>query len=168
MPLLPYFLCFTAGYRRAPDLSSWQFQSSVADSLFIRIEVNGARATTDTGFHVAYSCDPKLRRRQYRAAWWDPRFEEPFQLRLGQVPGIADELLGRSLGPRFHFVQHHLAHAASAYFPSGFDRAAILTVDGIGEVAGSALANAAGQRIPTVETIDDPHSIGFMWEVFSD
>jgi carbamoyltransferase len=117
--------------------------------------------------HVAYSFDPKMRRKQYRAEWWDPRLEETFRLRLGQVGSAIDELLGRSLGPRLHFVPHHMAHAASAYFPSGFDRAAILTIDGIGETAGSSLAKATGHHIQTVETFEYPHSIGFLWEVFS-
>ncbi len=118
--------------------------------------------------HVAYSFDPKLRRKRYRAEWWDPRVEETFRLRLGQVQSAVEELLGRSLGPRFHFVPHHLAHAASAYFPSGFDRAAILNIDGIGESAGSSLAKGIGTRIQSVETFEYPHSIGFMWEEFSE
>jgi carbamoyltransferase len=117
--------------------------------------------------HVAYSFDPKLRARRYRAEWWDPRAEETFRLRLGQVQSAVEELLGRSLGPRFHFVPHHLAHAASAYFPSGFDRAAILTIDGIGESEGSSLAKGIGTRIQSIETFEYPHSIGFMWEEFS-
>lgn len=117
--------------------------------------------------HVAYSFDPKLRRKRYRPEWWDPRQEETFRLRLGEVPGAIEQLLGRSLGQRLHFVEHHLAHAASAYFPSGFDQAAILTIDGIGESAGSSLAKAAGSKIQTVETFEYPHSIGFIWEVFS-
>jgi carbamoyltransferase len=115
--------------------------------------------------HVAYSFDPKLRRARFRPEWWaDPRFEEVFLLRLGQVRGVAEQILGRPLGQRFHFVPHHLAHAASAFFPSGFDRAAILTVDGIGEAAGSTLAKAAGTRIQTVETFEYPHTLGFIWE----
>src|SRR5689334_20241956 len=117
--------------------------------------------------HVAYSFDPALRRKRYRAEWWDPRLEETFRLRIGQVRDVADELLGRPLRQRFHFVPHHLAHAASAYFPSGFDRAAILTIDGIGETAGSTLAKAVDTRIQSVETFEYPHSIGFVWEVFS-
>ena len=117
--------------------------------------------------HVAFSFDPKRRRKQYRAEWWDPRFEETFHLRIGQVIGATEELLGRSLGQRFHFVSHHLAHAASAYFPSGFDRAAVLTIDGIGETAGASLAKAEGQRVKEIEIFDYPHSMGFLWEVFS-
>jgi carbamoyltransferase len=133
----------------------------------IRFCMNHAGLTAGDINHVAYSFDPKLRRTQYRAEWWDPRFEETFRLRLGQVHGVAEELLGRRLQQRFHFVPHHLAHAASAYFPSGFDRAAILTIDGIGEVAGSTLAKAVGAQIETVETFDYPHSLGFLWEVMS-
>ena len=117
--------------------------------------------------HVGYSFDPGQRVKRYRTEWWDRRYEETFRLRIGRVQASVDELLGRSLGKRFHFVSHHLAHAASAYFPSGFDRAAILSIDGIGETAGSSLAKANGSRIQIIETFEYPHSIGFLWEVFS-
>jgi carbamoyltransferase len=133
----------------------------------IRFCLKQAGLTARDISHVAYSFDPKLRRKRYQPAWWDPRSEETFRLRLGQVSNAIDELLGRSLGQRLHFVPHHLAHAASAYFPSGFDRAAILTIDGIGESAGSSLAKATGHQIQIVETFEYPHSIGFLWEVFS-
>jgi carbamoyltransferase len=132
----------------------------------IRFCLDHAGLTADDIDHVAYSFDPGLRQARYRAEWWpDPRAEEVFLLRLGQVRGVADELFRRKLRQTFHFVPHHLAHAASAYFPSGFDRAAILTVDGIGEAAGSTLAKAVGTRIDTVETFEYPHSLGFAWEV---
>lgn len=133
----------------------------------IRFCLNYAGLTAGDIDHVAYSFNPQLRRAQYRAEWWDPRLEETFRLRLGQVRGVAEELLGRPLRQEFHFVPHHMAHAASAFFPSGFDRAAILTIDGIGETAGSSLAKGVGTRIQPVETFEYPHSIGFLWEVFS-
>ena len=133
----------------------------------IRFCLNHAGLAPGDIDHVAYSFNPQLRRTQYRAEWWDPRLEETFRLRLGQVCGAAEELLGRSLRQRFHFVPHHMAHAASAYFPSGFDRAATLSIDGIGEIAGSSLAKAVGTRIQPVETFDYPHSLGFLWEVMS-
>jgi carbamoyltransferase len=118
--------------------------------------------------HVAYSFDPQLRRMQFRAEWWpNPRWEEVFLLRLGEVRGVAERILRRPLRQRFHFVPHHLAHAASAYFPSGFDRAAILTIDGVGEVACSTLATAVGTRIQMLETFNYPHSLGFVWELIS-
>jgi carbamoyltransferase len=80
---------------------------------------------------------------------------------------MAEEILGRSLRGRFHFVPHHLAHAASAYFPSDFERAAILTIDGLGEAACSTLAVATGSRIRILETFNYPHSLGFVWEIIS-
>jgi carbamoyltransferase len=133
----------------------------------IRFCLNHAGLTTRDIDHVAYSFNPQARRKKYRAEWWDPRLEETFRLRLGQVQNVAEELLGRPLRERFHFVPHHMAHAASAFFPSGFDRAAILTIDGIGETAGSELAKAVGTRIQRVETFDYPNSLGFLWEVMS-
>jgi len=117
--------------------------------------------------HVAYSFDPKLRRKRFDPDWWFPQWEETFLLRLSQVQGVAEELFGRKLGQKFHFVPHHLSHAASAFFPSGFERAAILNIDGIGEAAGSELAKAEGARITPLETFDYPHSLGFLWEVMS-
>ena len=117
--------------------------------------------------HVAFSFDPRRRRKHYRSEWWDPRMEETFTLRIGQVQGAVEELLGRSLAKRFHFVSHHLSHAASAYFPSGFDGAAILTIDGIGETAGAQLAKAVGTSVKEIEIFDYPHSMGFVWETFS-
>jgi carbamoyltransferase len=118
--------------------------------------------------HVAYSFEPRLRRKHYRPDWWpDPLYEVIFLLRLAEVPGVAERILGRPLRQRFHFVPHHLAHATSAYFPSGFDRAAILIVDGIGEAECSTLATAAGNRIRVLERFDYPHSLGFVWEVIS-
>jgi carbamoyltransferase len=115
--------------------------------------------------YVGYSFDPEIRRKQFDPNWWpNPKSEEVFRLRLAQVPSVADGILGRRLGQRFHFMPHHLAHAASAYFPSPFERAAVLTVDGIGETAGSTLAKATGTRIHSIETFEFPHSLGFVWE----
>jgi len=133
----------------------------------IRFCLDYAGLTAGDIDHFAYSFDPELRRKQFHADWWDPRWEETFLLRLAQVRDVAEELFRRPLQKKFHFVPHHLAHSASAYFPSGFDRAAILNIDGIGEVAGSSLMKATGTRIQTVETFDYPHSIGFLWEVMS-
>ena len=133
----------------------------------IRYCLKHAGLTAEDIDHVAYSFDPKQRRARYRAEWWDPRFEEMFLTRVGQVRGVAEEILGRSLAQKFRFVPHHMAHAASAYFPSGFDRAAILSIDGIGETAGSELAKAEGERIQAIEVFDYPNSLGFLWEGFS-
>jgi carbamoyltransferase len=133
----------------------------------IRYCLKAAGLTARDIDYVGYSFDPKRRKKSYRRDWWEPRFEETFQFRIGQVPAVIDEYFGRPLGKKLHFVSHHLAHAASAYFPSGFDRAAILTIDGIGETAGASLAKGVGTKVKEIEIFDYPHSMGFLWEVFS-
>jgi carbamoyltransferase len=118
--------------------------------------------------YVAYSFNSRVRRATFCADWWpDPRWEEVFLQGLGRVRGAAEKLLGRKLGRSLKFVPHHLAHAASAFYPSGFDRAAILVIDGIGEAACTTLLRGDGARIRTIETISYPHSLGFLWEVMS-
>jgi carbamoyltransferase len=114
---------------------------------------------------VAYSFDPRLRRAEFRADWWpDSKLEAEFLRRLDEVGDVASRVLGRKLGRALKFVPHHLAHAASAYYPSGFDPAAILVIDGIGEAACSTLLRGDGKRIQTIETFSYPHSLGFVWE----
>jgi carbamoyltransferase len=114
---------------------------------------------------VAYSFDPRLRRAEFHAEWWpDSRLEAEFLQRLDEVVDSVARILGRKLGRALKFVPHHLAHAASAYYPSGFDPAAILVIDGIGEAACSTLARGDGTRIETIETFSYPHSVGFLWE----
>jgi carbamoyltransferase len=117
---------------------------------------------------VGYSYSPRLRQTTFRAEWRaDPSSEQIFLKRLGQVPDAVERVLGRPLPRKLKFVDHHLAHAASAFWPSGFDRAAILVVDGIGESACSTLGRGDGRRIRTIETISFPHSLGFVWEDLS-
>src|SRR5262249_1907189 len=118
--------------------------------------------------HVAYSLAPRLRRKHYRPEWWpDPIHETVFTLRLAEVRSVAERILGRPLGQRFHFVPHHLAHAASAFFPSGFERAAILIIDGLGEADCSTLATGIGKQLRILERFDYPHSLGCVWELIS-
>jgi len=67
---------------------------------------------------------------------------------------------------------HHLSHAASAYFPSEFDSAAVITVDGVGEWAtatiGSATSTNGGHRLEIAQQVDFPHSIGLFYSAFTD
>ena len=114
---------------------------------------------------VAYSFDPQVRRAEFQADWWpDGKMEHEFLQYLGKVGDAAGRILRRKLGRALKFVPHHLTHAASAYYPSGFDAAAILVIDGIGEAACSTLARGEGARIETLETFSYPHSLGFVWE----
>jgi carbamoyltransferase len=61
------------------------------------------------------------------------------------------------------FSEHHMSHAASAFFPSPFERAVILTVDGVGEWATTALWLGEGQNIEPISEIRYPHSLGMFY-----
>jgi len=61
------------------------------------------------------------------------------------------------------FTEHHLSHTASAFYPSPFEAAAILTIDGVGEYTTTTLAHGKGNKIITLMEIYFPHSIGLLY-----
>ena len=65
------------------------------------------------------------------------------------------------------FPEHHLSHAASAFFPSPFDEAAILTVDGVGEWATSTICHGKDNSIEILNELEFPHSIGLLYSAFT-
>ena len=68
---------------------------------------------------------------------------------------------------RLLFCEHHLSHAASAYFPSPFDSAAVLTLDGVGEWTTTSLAIGKGSDLKVVKEIHFPHSLGLLYSAFT-
>lgn len=70
-------------------------------------------------------------------------------------------------GERLLFSEHHLSHAASAFYPSPFERAAVLTLDGVGEWATTSLAVGEGSTINLVKEIHFPHSLGLLYSAFT-
>ncbi|HEX9249292.1 MAG TPA: carbamoyltransferase [Gemmatimonadaceae bacterium] len=68
---------------------------------------------------------------------------------------------------RLMFSEHHYSHAASAFFPSPFSEAAILTVDGVGEWATTSLALGNDTRIEMLSEIRFPHSLGLLYSAFT-
>ncbi len=66
-----------------------------------------------------------------------------------------------------YFGEHHLSHAASGFYASGFDEAAILTVDGVGEWATTSIAHGKGLDIDILEEIHFPHSLGLLYSTFT-
>jgi len=91
--------------------------------------------------------------------------EKLFQKRL-----LTDEL--RALDPgfepdRLHFSEHHLSHAASAFYPSPYERALILTLDGVGEWATSAASIGHGNRVEMLKELRFPHSLGLLYSAFT-
>jgi carbamoyltransferase len=91
--------------------------------------------------------------------------ERTFDIRVRAVPqivsGVADI---SSFSDGFHFVPHHLAHAACALHASGLQSAALLVIDGIGESATTWLGRGSQAGLETIEEIPYPHSIGMLWE----
>ncbi len=65
------------------------------------------------------------------------------------------------------FSDHHLSHAASAFFPSPFEEAIILTADGVGEWATTTLSIGEGNKLEIIKEIHFPHSIGLLYSAFT-
>lgn len=65
------------------------------------------------------------------------------------------------------FSEHHLSHAASAFFPSPFEEAAILTIDGVGEWATTTISHGKGNNITILKELHFPHSIGLLYSAFT-
>ena len=68
---------------------------------------------------------------------------------------------------RLLFSEHHLSHAASAYFPSPFESAAVLTLDGVGEWTTTSLAIGKGSNLKVIKEIHFPHSLGLLYSAFT-
>lgn len=66
-----------------------------------------------------------------------------------------------------YFTEHHASHAASAFYPSPFEQAAILTFDGVGEWATTTLGYGEGETMKLLKEIDYPHSLGLLYSAFT-
>ncbi|MBA2287016.1 MAG: carbamoyltransferase [Ktedonobacteraceae bacterium] len=141
--------------------------------------------------HIAYSYDPFLLLGSHRdeasitlpleptahptpAAWdsaWDPLFlasivNAPRHLAGGAPHHLQARFRGvRADGPyRWHFVEHHIAHAASAFHASPFAEAAVMTLDGRGEKATTSYSLGSGNQLRWLGQVDFPHSLGILYE----
>jgi carbamoyltransferase len=65
------------------------------------------------------------------------------------------------------FPEHHLSHAASAFYPSPFKEAAVLTIDGVGEWATTTISRGEGKDITVLRQLDFPHSLGLLYSAFT-
>ena len=68
---------------------------------------------------------------------------------------------------RLLFCEHHLSHAASTFFPSPFENAAVLTMDGVGEWATTSAAIGNGSRLEIIQEIHFPHSLGLLYSALT-
>ncbi|OJW16930.1 carbamoyltransferase C-terminal domain-containing protein [Mucilaginibacter sp. 44-25] len=141
--------------------------------------------------HVAYSFDPYLLvGEKYRgnetieipfeegrshlnedfANPWEPLFlssiiNAPGQLRDGWPHHLQQRFIGCNIGrENWHFVEHHISHAASAFNCSPFRNAAVMTVDGRGEQATTTYNIGHGQQLDRIGQVNMPHSLGLLYE----
>lgn len=79
--------------------------------------------------------------------------------------------IDKGLGNEYHgpilFPEHHQSHAASAFFPSPFEKAAVLTIDGVGEWASTSIALGDGHSLKMIKEIRFPHSLGLLYSAFT-
>ena len=78
------------------------------------------------------------------------------------------EILGGAPRFRFHYIDHHIAHVCSAFYPSPFERAAVLSVDGNGEIASTLACLAERNRIDRLIQVNFPHSIGHFYSTMTE
>ncbi len=79
------------------------------------------------------------------------------------LPREINKALGGRYKKRIVFTGHHESHAASAYFPSPFDKAAILTIDGVGEWDTATIGIGEGNKMKLLKTMHFPHSLGLLY-----
>ena len=90
--------------------------------------------------------------------WLQQKLHLPREIRKG---------LNNQYRRRCIFTEHHQSHAASAFFPSPFEEAAILTLDGVGEWATASLGYGCGNRITLTAELRFPHSLGLLYSAFT-
>ena len=77
------------------------------------------------------------------------------------------EKAGIPMPPEILFPEHHESHAGSAFYPSPFQSAAILTVDGVGEWATSTIGHGQGNKVAVLQELRFPHSLGLLYSAFT-
>jgi carbamoyltransferase len=131
--------------------------------------------------HVAFYDKPFLKFERLLETYlaFAPRGFESFRTalpvwvkdKLFQRSALLKELkrLERRVGweEKLLFSEHHLSHAASAFYPSPFEHAAVLTMDGVGEWTTTSLALGAGRALKVVREIHFPHSLGLLYSAFT-
>ncbi len=140
--------------------------------------------------HIAYSFDPSLLLGKHNgsgeisipltpgkgfdhAEWtspWDPLFLSSIVNAPGQlIDGYPHHLQPRFINTvrgkaKWHFTEHHIAHAASAFFPSPYEHAAVLTLDGRGEIATTTYNLGSGTELTRIGQVNMPYSLGLLYE----
>lgn len=122
--------------------------------------------------HIAYSFDPDI----YKIPVYpglDDLFlnaikEAPLHLMSGYPHHLRDRFSGATTNDfEWHFVDHHVAHAASAFYPSPFKNAAVVTFDGRGENATTTYSVGNDKELKRIGAVDMPNSLGMLYEMIT-
>ncbi len=103
-----------------------------------------------------------------KSSWGTKQGEKIFYRKIMNIPKKLSKLFGEDISTRFHFLPHHICHAASAFFLSPFKDSAILIIDGIAESASTWLGYGKKNKIHKLLQIEYPDSLGFLWEKISE
>lgn len=96
--------------------------------------------------------------------------ERNFESMFGQkiwIHKVIDGILGVNEKRKFLVCEHHISHAASAFYPSPYEEAVILTLDGVGEWATTTIGIGRGEQIEIKEELQFPHSLGLLYSAFT-
>jgi carbamoyltransferase len=96
----------------------------------------------------------------------DKSFDSVFKSRL-QIHKILESRFGLGRKNKLLVCKHHISHAASAFYPSPFESAAILTIDGVGEWTTTAIGKGKGSDLELIKEIHYPHSLGLLYSAFT-
>ncbi|HEY2606037.1 MAG TPA: carbamoyltransferase N-terminal domain-containing protein, partial [Paraburkholderia sp.] len=177
--------------KRPVPFSTWQLPFDAIDYC-----LKAAGITLADIDHVAYSYDPTLfggmpsrpgatielpfdpastRLTDPSASPWDPLFLSYIANAKGQLLDGAPHHLRRRFqgvdrehGFEWHFVDHHLAHEASAFLAAPFDDTAVLTMDGRGEGVTTSMGQFVGGEYTRLRQVELPHSLGLLYEAVTD
>lgn len=83
------------------------------------------------------------------------------------LPRKIHKNLGKDYTGPLVYPEHHESHASSAFFPSTFNEAAVVTIDGVGEWATTTIGEGQGNKITLLEHLDFPHSLGLLYSAFT-
>lgn len=115
--------------------------------------------------HFAYSFDPSLPKGPEHPAFMEANVNARLHLRDGYPHHLQKRFSGAEVPEdRWHFVEHHISHAASAFHASPYYEAAVLTIDGRGENATTSYYYGKGNQLKTISQVFLPHSLGLLYE----
>jgi carbamoyltransferase len=117
--------------------------------------------------YLAFAPDGFASFRKAIPVWIKEKLFQDRELRLALNELDGGNGKSRGYKRRFLYAVHHLSHAASAFFPSPFEEAAVLTLDGVGEWSTATLGHGRGNKVTITHELRFPHSLGLLYSAFT-